>query len=350
VSHLLKLYRSDIDKESPEYLSAYRSFEGEVFENYMYEKLIRYAITNDEITSFVLKGMHTKKSHAQSNTLSTNRAGQIVYRTNRNEIGEFDALFFMGNTLHFVEITLTSSVVSLRKRLRKKKALLEVLFPKHDIKSLIILNEGVSGVKALPDYCDIWITKPFSAQDILKRFANNSILKRAPFKRVHDDKFVDLQDVHIFGFKYYNTLFWILKILRKSNKEIINDKFFHEETFVRYHELYTKVYLGYITYDEFSKLCDISGIKRVNQEEKFIVSIEKEHTGKFTLVFFMQHKRYDLDMIYINDDGSLKISKKDPYGITVNEVTHITKMMKKHYVLTHLDTLKAKEYLDLNSK
>ncbi|SFV75183.1 hypothetical protein MNB_SM-3-899 [hydrothermal vent metagenome] len=58
VSHLLSLIDKDIEKDDPLYISSYRSFEGEVYENFLYEKLLRYAQENDFIDKFVLKGFH----------------------------------------------------------------------------------------------------------------------------------------------------------------------------------------------------------------------------------------------------------------------------------------------------
>ncbi|MCW8839135.1 MAG: hypothetical protein OQK11_10580, partial [Thiovulaceae bacterium] len=143
VKHLLSLIKSDIDKEEPQYLSSYRSFEGEVYENFLYEKLVKYAEKNDEIVKFVLKGFHQNKIKSNPNTLSISEKQQIVYRTKSREISEFDAMFITkNNELYFVEMTLVKNVLKLRKRLRKKKALLEIIFPNYEIKALIILNDG----------------------------------------------------------------------------------------------------------------------------------------------------------------------------------------------------------------
>ena len=59
--HLLSLIDKGIDREDPLYLSSYRSFEGEVFENFIYEKLLRYAEQTPEIDKFILKGYHQDK-------------------------------------------------------------------------------------------------------------------------------------------------------------------------------------------------------------------------------------------------------------------------------------------------
>ena len=53
--HLLSLIAKGIEVDDPAYLSSYRSFEGEVFENFVYEKLLRYAQQNESIAKFILK-------------------------------------------------------------------------------------------------------------------------------------------------------------------------------------------------------------------------------------------------------------------------------------------------------
>ena len=120
IKHLLSLIKKGVDREDQAYLSSYRSFEGEVFENYIYEKLLRYVTTQESVEKFILKGPHKKRSKALSNALSANWKGQIVYRTKRNEIGEFDAMIFTKKQLYFVEMTLTKNLGNLKKRLRKK--------------------------------------------------------------------------------------------------------------------------------------------------------------------------------------------------------------------------------------
>jgi hypothetical protein len=43
VKHLLSLIKKGVDEEDTLFLSSFRSFEGEVYENFIYEKLLRYA-------------------------------------------------------------------------------------------------------------------------------------------------------------------------------------------------------------------------------------------------------------------------------------------------------------------
>ena len=179
--HLLSLIAKGIERDDPAFLSSYRSFEGEVFENFVYEKLLRYAETSDDIDKFILKGFHQNKFKSHPNTLSISEKQQIVYRTKSREISEFDAMILTkNNELYFVEMTLVRSVLKLRKRLRKKKALLEIIFPNYVIKSLIILNDGATGAKQFPDYCKVWFTKEFSASNVLEYITAENQRELAP--------------------------------------------------------------------------------------------------------------------------------------------------------------------------
>ncbi len=329
VKHLISLKKKGLDEEDNAYLSAYRSFEGEVFENFIYEKLVRYASEHEKITEFVLKGPHRKRSKAIPNALSVNWKGQIVYRTKRNEIGEFDGLIFAEKTLYFVEMTLVKSVSNLKKRLRKKKALLEVIYPDYDVKALLILNEGATGVNQLPDYCTVWLTKPYSAHKVFEWMTAKD-RRRQKFRRVHAKNLVDAENIKTTFFRYYDTLTWILRKLRGHKQHLIDMRFMKTSKFIRYHDLFTKVYLGFIEVEEFKKLCpDLKFPENVT----ILVSLEKEHSGKVSVVYFMQHARKKVDYITVQD-GNVAVMRKDPYGVTVTEVVHIIKTMHPTHKLT----------------
>lgn len=341
VKHLLSLIRKGIDRESPEFISSYRSFEGEVFENYIYEKLLRYAQECDHVEQFVIKGAHSKNTKSIPNTISVNEKGQIVCRTNRNEIGEFDALIFTKNELYFVEMTLVKSVSSLRKRLRKKIALLEAYFPNLKVKALLILNEGVVGTRVLPEYATTWIVKPYSAEKILEWIVSKDKRKLKPFEKISGAKMIGTDKLKMHPFKYYNTLTWILRKLRADRSHVLDIKFLTRADVIRYHELYTKIYIGYMSIDEFKKMAPNVDTKDAT---KVIVCMEKEHTGNMRLIYFVQHARKNLDMVEFKD-GNIKVSKKDPFGISVNEVTHITKTMDEAHILSVEDIEKIDQLI-----
>ncbi len=330
--HLLSLVEKGIDKEDPSYLSSYRSFEGEVFENFIYEKLLRYVENNDEVEKFILKGFHQNKQKAYANTLSISEKQQIVYRTKSREISEFDAMIFTKKELYFVEMTLVKSVLKLRKRLRKKKALLEIIFPNYEIKALIILNEGATGARQFPSYCKVWFTKEFSAQKVLEYIQSNKNTKLMPKSRVKSTKMVEAHTLKLHPFRYYNTLSWITKTIRSHKKHILDMQFLMNHKIQRYHDLYTKFYIGYINIQEATKLLNLDG--DYNPDQRVVVAIEKKHSNEMVLTYYIQFTRKKLYLYSFDENNAIVKEKKDPYGITVTEVFHINKMMDESYELS----------------
>jgi len=331
VKHLLSLIKKNIDKEDPQYLSSYRSFEGEVYENFLYEKLVKYAENNDEIVKFVLKGFHQDKIKSNPNTLSISEKQQIVYRTKSREISEFDAMFITkNNELYFVEMTLVKNVLKLRKRLRKKKALLEIIFPNYEIKSLIILNDGATGTKQFPDYCTVWFTNEFSSSKVLEYILNPS-KKLQPKQISKSNKMIEAHTLKLHPFRYYNTMSWITKTLRAHKKHILDLSFLMNPKVQRYHDLYNKLYIGYMNIDEARKILNLDD--EYEDDQRIVVALEKKHSDEIVLTYYVQLTRKKLFLYSFNDDGTQVKEKKDPYGITVTEVFHINKMMDKSYEL-----------------
>ncbi|ABB44446.1 hypothetical protein Suden_1168 [Sulfurimonas denitrificans DSM 1251] len=341
VKYLLSLIRRGIAQDDQHYLSSYRSFEGEVFENFIYEKLLMYAAQNDEIEKFILKGFHQDKIKSHANTLSISEKQQIVYRTKSREISEFDAMFITKNReLYFVEMTLVKSVLKLRKRLRKKKALLETIFPDYEIKSLIILNDGASGVRQLPSYCNVWLTNEFSAKSVLDYIVDTDSKRLQPKKRIKSPKMVEAHSLKLFPFRYYNTISWITKTIRSHKKYIIDMNFLMSPKVQRYHDLYNKFYIGYI---EAALLRDELGLdKSFKDNQSVVVAIEKKHSDEITLTYYIQQTRKVLYLYSYDECSKVIREKKDPYGITITEVYHVSKMMDEKYKLSveNLSTIK----------
>ncbi len=329
IRHLVKLEQQGVDKESPNFLSSYRSFAGAVYENYLYEKLLIYAKHNPQLGNFILKGPHAPKKSSISNALHVDMHGQIVYKTKSIEIGEFDALFFNEKEIIFVEMTLIKSVKNLKRRLRKKKALLETLFPNKEIKALIILNKGAVGGNKMPDYCTVWFTKPFDVENIYNHLKSNKNYKRKPFIKHVAKNLVADSELKVFPFKYYNSLTWMMHKLRSDQKSILNMEFLKTSTCTRYIDLFTKVYLGYMDKQDFESLYP----EVPNITEKVAVCIEKEHTDKLVLTYFMQYSRKNLINVVIKNKKATLI-KKDVHGISVTEVFHILRMIEKKHKIS----------------
>lgn len=343
--HLLSLIRKGVPEDDPSFMSSYRSFEGEVFENFVYEKLLRYAAQNDYIDKFILKGFHQGRFKSRPNTLSISEKQQIVYRTKSREISEFDAMFITkNNELYFVEMTLVKSVLKLRKRLRKKKALLEIIFPNYEIKSLIILNEGATGTKQLPPYCKVWLTKEFSAKNVLDyiRDTDSKILKRK--EKVVSPKMIESHKLKVHPFRYYNTMSWITKTLRSHKKHVLDTNFLMNPKVQRYHDLYNKFYIGYMSVEESKELLNLN-TGEYSPGQRVIAAIEKKHSDEIVLTYYIQKNRKTLFLYSFDDDDTLSKEKKDPYGITVTEVYHINKIMDSSYALSMADINKIKVLL-----
>lgn len=332
VKHLLSLIKKGIDRDDPLFLSSYRSFEGEVFENYVYEKLLRYAVENDDVSEFVLKGFHQNKIKANANTLSISEKQQIVYRTKSREISEFDAMLVTKDKeLYFVEMTLVKNVLKLRKRLRKKKALLEIIFPDYTIKALIILNVGATGVKQFPDYCKVWFTNEFSALHVLDYIVDKNKRKLLPMQKIKSSKMVEAHTLKNYQFRYYNTMSWITKTIRAHKKHIIDMNFLMGEKIQRYQDLYNKFYIGFAKAGDLRELLSLD--EKCSDDHRVIIALEKKHSDEIVVTYYVQYTRKSL-FLYSIEDNIVTKEKKDPYGITVTEVYHISKMMDESYALS----------------
>ena len=344
VKHLLSLLKNGMDQEDPRFLSSYRSFEGEVFENFIYEKLLRYAEQCDEIEKFILKGYHQDKFRSNANTLSISEKQQIVYRTKSREISEFDAMFITKhNELYFVEMTLVKSVLKLKKRMRKKKALLETIFPNYKIKALIILNEGASGTKQLPSYAKVWFTKQFNAKEVLEYIRSKKKRKLKPKQVISSKKMIEAESLKPSPFRYYNTMSWITRKLRSSKRHVLDLKFLLNDKIQRYHDLYNKFYIGYLELEDARALLELT--EEYPQDQRVIVALEKKHTDEIVLTYYIQRSRKNLYLYSFDDAGKLVKEKKDPYGITVTEVYHINRMMDARYKLALKDISKIRKLL-----
>jgi hypothetical protein len=328
IDHLLSLEAKGLTMEDEGYISAFRSFEGEVYENYIYEKLLRFATNEPQIKSFIIKGPHKHRTRAQSDALSVSWKGQIIYRARHKEIGEFDGLLFTDKELYFVEMTLVKSVSNLKKRLRKKRALLEVLFPRYNVKALLVLNEGATGTSDLPSYASVWLTKPYSARHILDRLSAKS--PRAPMIRIESSKIAHAEELKVAAFKYYSTLSWMLRSLRATSP--IDMDFFNRSTTQRYHDIYTKVYVGYLSVEDFKTLAPEAKFEGSNAM-RVVVAIEKDHVGGYFLTYFARHSSKKLDNITLIN-STVRTEKKDPFGITLTEMNHLDKVMDESFVLT----------------
>ena len=114
----------------------------------------------------------------------------------------------------------------------------------------------------------------------------------------------------------------------------------------RYHDLYNKLYIGYMNLEEARKVITIEG--EYKEDQRVTVAIEKKHSDEIVLTYYIQLTRKNLYLYSFNDDNKQVKEKKDPYGITVTEVFHINKMMDENYSLNAQNIKRIKKLLHLN--
>lgn len=326
--HLLSLIKKGIDKEDPHFISSYNGFRGELFENVTYELLLQYALNNDYITSFVIKGPHQKlkdKENAKFG-LIMDRKQQIVYKAGYKDVSEYDAMFFTKDAIYFVECTIVVSTMGLRKRLRKKHALLSLLFPHLEVKALIILSNGATGVHKFPPFATVWVTEQLDPSDILNKISMGNGYKKQNISKYNSEKLIQAHDIKVNHFKYFDTLGWIFRKTLFKDTKMINEKFFRSEKVNRYLEIFSKVYIGFIS---FETLEELTGKLDFETNNYIYVTIDKKDDGSFYIVFYTRVSKKRLVKIEILENG-VKLSDKDPKGFTVAETKFIEHIVKPY--------------------
>ena len=345
--HLLSLIKSNADRESQQYLSAYNGFKGELYENVVYELLLQYAINNEHITQFVLKGPHQDLSNKNNEKfgLLMDKSQQIVYKAGYKDVSEYDAMFFTNDAVYYVESTIVQSTIGLRKRLRKKTALLSLLFPHLEVRSLAILSDGANGINKFPSNCTVWITNSFDANEILEKLSLGKKYIKTPLQIYNHPKLIEAKDIKVHYFKYFDTLGWILKKAILNNK-LINTRFFLSDTVSKYIDVYSKVYIGFVTKETFEECVatnkilgfEIDGLDQYS----FFVALEKLDDGAFEINYYIRLSSLKIKKVEITTQG-IKISDKDPKGFTVAELKFIKHSMLPSNDLSAAEIQKIKQ-------
>jgi hypothetical protein len=334
ISFLKKLIAQNKDQEDPQYISSFSSFKGEIYENIIYELLLRYAITHKDITSFILKGPHQNKNVKNGKIgLQIDKNAQIVYKSGYKDISEFDGMFFTEDSVYFVESTIVNTTSNLRKRLRKKKAILETLFPKLKVKALIILTDGATGTNVFPAYCTVWVTKDFDANGLLEKILKK---EKGKFKKVKSDKFVEVSSLDYYHFKYFDTLKFLLKKAHDVQSHKINLRFLRTNKVRRYFDIFTKIYIGYINEENFKAL--VPNVELEINDNIIYVVIEQKDNNKFAIVYYLRTKNKKLKRVEVLDNR-VDISDKDPKGFTNSEIKFMSYIITPAYSL-HKNSIK----------
>lgn len=334
---LKSLIKNDTAKDDISYMTAYSSFKGEVYENIIYELLMNYALTNEKIKGFILKGPYQDKENKYIKSgLLINKTSQIVFRSAYKDISEFDALFFTKDSLYFVEMSTSKKTSSLNKRLAKKYALLKMIFPNFKIKALIVLTKGSVGLSSFPSYATIWVTEDINDDSLIEKiiFAKKVKNDLQTLEAPQNDKYLEVLNIKYKKFQYFPTLQWILDTSRKNPKFSVDLRFFSSMKMTLYFDLYTKLYIGYILSEDFKKLYLDFDMEVL--DSKVVVTLEKINQNTIALVYYAKLTNKKLYRIYL-ENANVSIKEKEPDGFTNAEVKFFMKIFELKHKLTLKD-------------
>ena len=330
---LKALVKNNTSKEDLSYISAYSSFKGEIYENIVYELLLQYALTQDEITRFVLKGPYQDKENLYIKSgLLIDRSSQIVYKSAYKDISEFDALFFTKDSVYFVEMSTSKKTSSLNKRLTKKYALLKMIFPTLIIKALIVVTIGSTGLKNFPPYATIWLTNDLEDEELIEKiiFAKKVKNDVQTLKAPKHSKYIEALKVKYTKFQYFPTLEWILNKSRENPKFTVDLKFFSSPKLGLFFDIYTKLYIGFINTQEFLTLYPEFNLKI--KSDRIIVTIEKVNQTQLDIVYYAKETNGKLKRVRL-EENNISIKDKELDGFTNAEVRFFMKILEdKHHL------------------
>ena len=334
---LKALLKNNISKDDESYLSAFSSFRGEVYENIIFELLIKYAHDNEDIEKFVLKGPYqAKESVYIKSGLLIDKTSQIVYKSAYKDISEFDALFFTKDSLYFVEMSTSKKTSSLNKRLAKKYALLKMIFPNLEIKSLIVVTKGSTGLKSFPSYATVWVTNDLDDDNLLEEiiFAKRAKRDVQTLKAPLDNKFVEAYSIKYKKFQYFPTLEWILNRSRNHQYFNVDLRFFSSFKMSLFFDLYTKLYIGYISTEEFKTFYPLFDLEV--KTNRVIVTIEKVNQTQLDIVHYAKQTNGKLKRIRL-EDGNISLKDKELDGFTNAEVRFFMNVLEEKHTLSTND-------------
>jgi hypothetical protein len=179
----------------------------------------------------------------------------------------------------------------------------------------------------------VWFTKEFSASEVLEYITQIKEKKKTLVakEKKWSAKMIEAHTLKLHPFRYYNTMSWITKTLRSHKKYIVDMNFLMNYKIQRYHDLYNKFYIGYLNIQNAKEILQLQ--EEYNENQKVVVALEKKHSDEIVLTYYIQKTRKNLYLYSVDDEKRVVKEKKDPYGITVTEVFHISKMMNESYEL-----------------
>lgn len=174
----LKSYQTEYSKDqhSSQTTHMLGNFQGEIFEFFCYELLIKLTHLNSDISNILMKGPYIeKKLKKNKEGLSYSKAGEIIYYREKIAFAEFDALLKYKGVWFWVEITKSKQNKDvLIDRIYQKRRLLQLLFDQKQIICLLLVANPLGGKISEIDWLIQYrIPYPVSIESKLINIAQN---------------------------------------------------------------------------------------------------------------------------------------------------------------------------------
>lgn len=240
-------------KKSSKYNWHKTNVQGEMYEYLIYEKLLSWATTSENVSEFILKGPYIKRVTRSRNGLTYDRNNQIYYMSSGETICEFDALFKYDKYRIFIEtkkMRIPSSLGKLKYDIERKYNLLQILFPNDDIGCWIVAPDQQNiktaefqNVKGIPT--PIYKLNP----EILKRED-----RKDQIESPNSTRFIYAHQCQHNRFHYFITLLNINERITSVEYQDINSTV--KEVLGPYIGLIERVFLGKISVTDFNTLLE----------------------------------------------------------------------------------------------
>lgn len=146
---------------------------------------------------------------------------------------------------------------------------------------------------------------------------------------------IEASELNHSNFKYFQTLKWILLKARSNKRFSVDLSFFNSKDLDLYFDIYTKLYIGFISYDEFKTL--VPSFTSTVRDDKVIVTIEKINQKKFSIVYYPKETKGQLKRVVVDEEKGINIKKKESEGFTNAEVKFMLNVLVDRFKLTLAD-------------
>jgi len=208
-----------------------------------------------------------------------------------------------------------------------------MIFPTLEIRALIVVTVGSTGLKNFPSYATIWITKDLEDVELIEKiiFAKKVKNDIQTLKAPENKKYIEAYNVRYKKFQYFPTLEWILNTSRQNPKFSVDLKFFSTPRLGLFFDIYTKLYIGFLKSEEFLELYKEFELKA--KTNMIIVTIEKVNQTTLDLVYYVKETNGKLKRIRL-EESNISIKDKELDGFTNAEVRFFMKILQDKHHLT----------------